>query len=76
MDLLRLRSFVEATRLGSFAAAAEALGYTAPAISQHVAHLEAELGCELLIRGARGVEATTPGSSCSSAPSDCSPTPK
>ena len=61
MDLLRLRSFVEATRLGSFAAAAEALGYTAPAISQHAAQLEAELGCELLVRGARGVEATTPG---------------
>ena len=61
MDLLRLRSFVEATRLGSFAAAAEALGYTAPAISQHVAQLEVELGCELLVRGARGVAPTTPG---------------
>ena len=61
MDLLRLRSFVEATRLGSFAAAAAALGYTAPAISQHVAQLEAELGCELLIRGARGVAPTPPG---------------
>jgi DNA-binding transcriptional LysR family regulator len=61
MDLLRLRSFVEATRLGSFAAAAEALRYTAPAISQHVAQLEAELGCELLVRGARGVQATPPG---------------
>jgi DNA-binding transcriptional LysR family regulator len=61
MDLLRLRSFVEASRLGSFAAAAGALGYTAPAISQHVAQLETELGCELLIRGARGVAPTTPG---------------
>jgi DNA-binding transcriptional LysR family regulator len=61
VDLLRLRSFVEAKRLGSFAAAAQALGYTAPAISQHVAQLEAELGCELLVRGARGVGATAPG---------------
>jgi DNA-binding transcriptional LysR family regulator len=61
MDLLRLRSFVEASRLGSFAAAAGALGYTAPAISQHVAQLEAEFGCELLVRGARGVEPTPPG---------------
>ena len=61
MDLLRLRSFVESARLGSFAAAAEALGYTAPAVSQHVAHLENELRCELLLRGARGVQLTTPG---------------
>jgi DNA-binding transcriptional LysR family regulator len=48
-------------RLGSFAAAAEALGYTAPAVSQHVGHLENELQCELLLRGARGVQLTTPG---------------
>jgi DNA-binding transcriptional LysR family regulator len=61
MDLLRLRSFVESARLGSFAAAAQALGYTAPALSQHVAHLEHELQCELLLRGARGVRLTTPG---------------
>jgi DNA-binding transcriptional LysR family regulator len=56
--LQRLRSFVEAARLGSFAAAAQALGYTPPAVSQHVALLERELGCELLVRGARGVRAT------------------
>lgn len=49
MDLLRLRSFVESARLGSFAAAADALGYTAPAVSQHIAHLENELQCELLV---------------------------
>jgi DNA-binding transcriptional LysR family regulator len=61
MDLLRLRSFVESARLGSFAAAAEALGYTAPAVSQHIAHLENELRCALLLRGARGVQLTTPG---------------
>jgi DNA-binding transcriptional LysR family regulator len=62
MDLLRLRSFVESARLGSFASAAAALGYTAPAVSQHIARLENELGCELLLRGARGVQLTTPGS--------------
>jgi DNA-binding transcriptional LysR family regulator len=61
VDLLRLRSFVEAARLGSFTAAAEALGYTAPAVSQHVAHLENELQCELFVRGARGVRPTAPG---------------
>jgi DNA-binding transcriptional LysR family regulator len=30
-------------------------------VSQHVAHLENELRCELLLRGARGVQLTTPG---------------
>jgi DNA-binding transcriptional LysR family regulator len=61
VELQRLRSFVEAARLGSFAAAAQALGYTPPAVSQHVALLERELGCELLVRGARGVRATPAG---------------
>jgi DNA-binding transcriptional LysR family regulator len=61
VELQRLRSFVEAARLGSLAAAARALGYTAPAVSQHVALLEGELGCELLVRGARGVRATPAG---------------
>lgn len=61
MELLRLRSFVEASRRGSFMAAAQALGYTAPAVSQHVAALERELDCELLIRGPRGVRPTPAG---------------
>jgi len=61
VELQRLRSFVEAARLGSFAAAAQALGYTPPAVSQHVALLEREMGCELLVRGARGVRATPAG---------------
>lgn len=61
LDLLRLRSFVAAARLGSFAAAAQAHGYTAPAVSQHVAALERQLGCELLIRGPRGVHPTAAG---------------
>ena len=56
-----MRSFVEAARLGSLAAAAQALGYTAPAVSQHVALLERELECELLVRGARGVQTTPAG---------------
>lgn len=61
LDLTRLRSFVDAVRLGSFAAAADLQGYTPPAISQHVAALERELGCELLIRGPRGVSTTEAG---------------
>ena len=46
---------------GSFAAAAGVQGYTAPAISQHVAALERDLGCDLLIRGPRGVRTTEAG---------------
>jgi DNA-binding transcriptional LysR family regulator len=61
LDLLRLRSFVDAVRLGSFAAAAQAHGYTAPAVSQHVAALERDLGCTLLVRGRRGVRPTAAG---------------
>ena len=39
----------------------QALGYTPPAVSQHVALLEREVGCELLVRGARGVRVTPAG---------------
>jgi DNA-binding transcriptional LysR family regulator len=61
LDLTRLRSFVSAAQLGSFAAAADLLDYTAPAVSQHVAALERDLDCELLIRGPRGVKTTDAG---------------
>ena len=61
MELHHLRSFVESVRLGSFNAAAQALNYTGPAISQHVAALEQELGVTLLTRHARGVVPTVAG---------------
>ncbi len=43
MDLVQLRSLVEVAERGTVAAAATAQGYTAPAVSQHLAKLEAEM---------------------------------
>lgn len=47
---MQLRSFVEVAHRGTVAAAASAQGYTAPAISQHLAKLSAELGSALFDR--------------------------
>ena len=51
----------EVARCGSFSAAAEALGYTQPAISRHVALLERETGTTLLERRPTGVRLTEAG---------------
>lgn len=51
----------EVARCGSFSAAAEALGYTQPAISRHVALLERETGTTLLERRPSGVRLTEAG---------------
>lgn len=61
MELHHLRSYVAAVELGSFNAAADELNYTGPAISQHVAALEHELGVAVLTRHARGVSPTAAG---------------
>ena len=50
MDLVHLKSFVEVAERGTIAAAAAARGYTAPAVSQHVAKLETVLGAQLFDR--------------------------
>jgi DNA-binding transcriptional LysR family regulator len=50
MDPHLLRTFVAVTRLGSFSAAAQDLGYTQAAISQHIAALESDLKVSLLTR--------------------------
>lgn len=50
IDLVHLRSFAEVAERGTVVAAAEALGYTGPAVSQHVAKLEAGLGTRLFDR--------------------------
>lgn len=50
MDLRQLRSFAAVARTGSFTAAADELGYTQSAVSQHVGALEADLGSCLLTR--------------------------
>ena len=55
MSLQHLRTFVEVHRRRSISEAARALGLTQPAVSQHVAALEAQLGQPLFERHARGV---------------------
>ena len=61
MDTTRLVAFREVARHGSFTAAATALQVSQPAISQHIARLEQELGCVLLERPRRRVRPTPAG---------------
>jgi DNA-binding transcriptional LysR family regulator len=57
----RLRAFAALARRGSFSAAAEELYVSQPAISKHVAVLEAEVGKSLVTRGRMGSELTPAG---------------
>lgn len=61
MDVRRLLIFRTTAREGSIAAAARALGWTQPAVSQHLRQLEREAGLPLLVRMARGVRLTDAG---------------
>jgi molybdate transport repressor ModE-like protein len=61
MDPRRLLIFRSVARAGSISAAARELGWTQPAVSQHIRALERSTGCALLLRGAGGVELTEPG---------------
>jgi molybdate transport repressor ModE-like protein len=61
LDVRRLRVLREVARCGSFSAAAEALGYTQPAVSRHVALLERETGTALLDRRPTGARLTDAG---------------
>ncbi|HXH80109.1 LysR family transcriptional regulator [Nocardioides sp.] len=61
MDPRRLMIFREVARAGSISAAARSLGWTQPAVSQHLSALERQAGCALLLRSPRGVELTEPG---------------
>jgi LysR family transcriptional regulator, hca operon transcriptional activator len=62
MDLRHLRYFVAIAEEGSFTVAAEKRLHTAqPSLSRQMRDLETELGCELIIRGARGIELTAAG---------------
>ena len=54
LDVRRLRILRELAQRGTIAATAEALGYSAPAVSQHLAALERECGMRLLERDGRG----------------------
>lgn len=58
MSLVRLRTFIEVYRQRSISSAARTLNLTQPAVSQHIAGLEAAIGRTLFDRQARGVEPT------------------
>jgi LysR family nitrogen assimilation transcriptional regulator len=61
MDLRQLRYFVAIVEHGSFSKAANQLRVAQPALSQHLRHMEEELGVTLLHRGTRGVLPTEAG---------------
>ncbi|MFG1796265.1 LysR family transcriptional regulator [Nocardia sp. NPDC049149] len=60
-DSRHIRVFDEVVRTGSFAAAARALGYTQPAISQQMKALERSVGTPLFVRVGRGLRLTDAG---------------
>lgn len=57
----RLRAFAALAREGSFSRAAGALFVSQPAVSKHVASLEAELGTRLVVRGRPSTRLTPAG---------------
>jgi predicted ATPase/DNA-binding transcriptional LysR family regulator len=59
----RLRAFAAVARTGSFSRAAEELYVSQPAVSKHVASLEAELGLQLVERRRSGATLTPAGES-------------
>ena len=61
LDVKQLRVLKAVSEHGSFSAAAEALSYTQPAISQQIAALEKQAGTKLVDRGSRGVTLTEAG---------------
>jgi molybdate transport repressor ModE-like protein len=61
LDPRRLQVIQAVGREGSLSAAARSLGYSQPAISHHVAQLEAQLGTALVARAGRGVRLTDAG---------------
>jgi DNA-binding transcriptional LysR family regulator len=61
LRLSQLRSYCEVCRLGSFAAAAQALHLTTPAVWEQVRSLESHYGVELLRRHGRSIQLTAEG---------------
>jgi len=61
LDPRRLLIFREVARRGSLSAAAAALGWTQPAVGQHLHRLERDLGLTLALRSTRGVTLTDAG---------------
>ncbi len=61
MDIRVLRYYLAVCREGTMSRAAQAEHVTQPTLSRQIADLERELGCQLLVRGARRVELTEKG---------------
>ncbi|MBF4161301.1 LysR family transcriptional regulator [Nocardioides acrostichi] len=61
MDVRRVLIFREVARSGSIAGAARSLGWTQPAVSQHLAALERQAGVPLVVRGPGGTTITEAG---------------
>lgn len=61
LDARRLLIFREVARQGSISAAARVLGWTQPAVSQHLRALERSIGSPVLLRGTTGVALTDAG---------------
>lgn len=62
LDFRRLQALSHLAAQGSFSAAADALGMTQSAVSQHIASLEREIGLAVVRRGTRPLELTEAGS--------------
>ena len=61
MEFGQIEAFVQVVRHGSFTKAAETLNLTQPTISARIAVLEAQLGCQLFVRGGRRLSLTPAG---------------
>ncbi|RSM83854.1 LysR family transcriptional regulator [Kibdelosporangium aridum] len=61
LDIVRLRVLAAVAAHGSVTAAAQALHYSQPSVSHHLARLEAETGARLTQRVGRGIRLTAEG---------------
>ncbi|WP_141582019.1 LysR family transcriptional regulator [Actinomadura sp. WMMA1423] len=61
MDVQRLLILRQIARAGSIAGAARELGWTQPAVSQHLRRLERQAGMALVVRRPRGIQLTEAG---------------
>jgi DNA-binding transcriptional LysR family regulator len=61
LDILRLRILAAVAAQGSVTKAAKQLNYSQPAVSHHLARLEAETGARLVQRVGRGIRLTPEG---------------
>lgn len=64
-DSRHIRTFHEVVKAGSYSAAARALGYTQPAITQQMKALERDVGTPLFTRIGRGLRLTEAGEALS-----------